>query len=189
MWNGEGAVVTGTLQDEAVIVSATEPTERRRSHPHLPERTISCGGKLSEMSAKKKTKTKSKKKSTTKRQTLASRKKSARKKSSRPKRAARQTAKRAKLSATPPKKQRRDLALPGPLNTGADSGDLDSEGLPTEESADSESVRELVDEGNTFEAGAVEGVQRADDEDERPVRTREVAEDDVPEEYLDKDND
>ncbi|MFY9910080.1 MAG: hypothetical protein WCF22_24890 [Candidatus Sulfotelmatobacter sp.] len=81
------------------------------------------------------------------------------------------------------------MAVPEPLNTGTVSGDLDLEGLSTAESADSESVRELVDEGNTFEAGAVEGVQRADDEDERPVRTRELPEDDVPEEYLDKDND
>ena len=81
------------------------------------------------------------------------------------------------------------MAVPGPLNTGTVSGDLDLEGLSTAESADSESVRELVDEGNTFEAGAVEGVQRADDQDERPVRTRELPEDDVPEEYLDKDND
>ena len=81
------------------------------------------------------------------------------------------------------------MAVPGPPNTRAVSGDLDLQGLSTAESADSESVRELVDEGNTFEAGAVEGVQRADDQDERPVRTRELPEDDVPEEYLDKEND
>jgi hypothetical protein len=80
------------------------------------------------------------------------------------------------------------MAIPGPLNTGTASGDLDLQGLSTVESADSESVRELVEEGNTFEAGAVAGVQRADDSDERPVRTRELPEDDVPEEYLDNDN-
>jgi hypothetical protein len=45
----------------------------------------------------------------------------------------------------------------------------------------------LIDEGNTFEAGVVSGVERADDADEREVRTREFPEDDVPEEYLDKD--
>jgi hypothetical protein len=55
------------------------------------------------------------------------------------------------------------------------------------ESADSESVGELLDEGNTFEAGVVAGVERADDSDEQEVRTREVPEDDVPEEYLDQD--
>jgi len=63
----------------------------------------------------------------------------------------------------------------------------DLQGISAAESADSESVEELLDEGNAFEAGAEEGVERADDEDEREVRTREVPEDDVPEEYLDRD--
>ena len=63
----------------------------------------------------------------------------------------------------------------------------DFEGLSRAEEADSESVDELVEEGNVFEAGAVAGVQEADDSDEREVRTHEVPEDDVPEEYLDKD--
>lgn len=65
--------------------------------------------------------------------------------------------------------------------------DSDSQGLSTAETVDSESVAELVDEGNSFEAGAVEGVEEADNADEREVRTREFPEDDVPEEYLDKD--
>lgn len=55
------------------------------------------------------------------------------------------------------------------------------------ERADSESVDELVEEGNAFEAGAVAGVEEADDQDTREVHTHEVPEDDVPEEYLDKD--
>ena len=63
----------------------------------------------------------------------------------------------------------------------------DFEGLSRAEEADSESVDELVEEGNIFEAGAVAGVQEADDEDEREVHTHEMPEDDVPEEYLDKD--
>ena len=46
---------------------------------------------------------------------------------------------------------------------------------------------ELVEEGNVFEAGAVAGVEHADDSDEREVHTHEVPEDDVPEEYLDND--
>jgi hypothetical protein len=54
------------------------------------------------------------------------------------------------------------------------------------EQADSESVDELVEEGNLFEAGAVAGVEEADDSDEHEVRTREMPEDDVPEEYLDE---
>jgi hypothetical protein len=63
----------------------------------------------------------------------------------------------------------------------------DFEGLPQTEDADSESVDELVEEGNIFEAGAVQGVEEADDAGEREVHTHEVPEDDVPEEYLDKD--
>ena len=65
------------------------------------------------------------------------------------------------------------------------SGDL--EGLSRAEHADSESVGELVEEGNIFEAGAVAGVEDADDQDSREVHTHEMAEDDVPDEYLDKD--
>ena len=64
------------------------------------------------------------------------------------------------------------------------AGDL--EGLSRAERADSESVDELVEEGNIFEAGAVAGVEEADDQDTREVHTREVSEDDVPDEYLDK---
>jgi hypothetical protein len=60
------------------------------------------------------------------------------------------------------------------------------QGLSRAEQADSESVDELVEEGNIFEAGAVAGVEEADNADEREVHTHEVPEDDVPEEYLDK---
>jgi hypothetical protein len=65
------------------------------------------------------------------------------------------------------------------------SGDL--QGLSRAEQANSESVDELVEEGNIFEAGAVAGVEEADDHDTREVHTHEVPEDDVPDEYLDKD--
>lgn len=63
------------------------------------------------------------------------------------------------------------------------SGDL--QGLSRVEQADSESVDELVEEGNLFEAGAVAGVEAADDADEKEVHTHEFPEDDVPDEYLD----
>ena len=76
------------------------------------------------------------------------------------------------------------LTDPG-RRSGLRSGDL--QGLTRSESADSESVDELLEEGNTFEAGIVEGVERADDREERPVRTRQMPENDVPQEYLDKD--
>jgi hypothetical protein len=67
------------------------------------------------------------------------------------------------------------------------SGSGDLQGLSRVESSDSESVDELLEEGNAFEAGVVAGVEDAGDRGEREVRTREVPEDDVPEEYLDKD--
>ena len=44
---------------------------------------------------------------------------------------------------------------------------------------------ELIEEGNSFEAGIVKGVEDAPDADQGEVRTHEVTEDDVPEEYLD----
>ena len=60
------------------------------------------------------------------------------------------------------------------------------EGLSHTPEADSESVDELLEEGNALEAGAVAGVQEADKADEKEVHTHEVPEDDVPEEYLDE---
>jgi hypothetical protein len=60
------------------------------------------------------------------------------------------------------------------------------QGLSDAAGADSESVDELIEEGNAFEAGIISGVEAADRADERPVRTREVPEDDVPSEYLDE---
>jgi hypothetical protein len=68
--------------------------------------------------------------------------------------------------------------------SGVQSGDL--QGLSQNESADSESVDELVEEGNAFEAGVVSGVEDAGKRGVKEVRTREVPEDDVPEEYLDR---
>jgi hypothetical protein len=49
--------------------------------------------------------------------------------------------------------------------------------------ANSESVKELVEQGNAFEAEAVEAVENANDPDVAEVTTREVPEDDVPKEY------
>jgi hypothetical protein len=69
--------------------------------------------------------------------------------------------------------------------TGGQSGD--TEGLSNAEIADSESVKELVEEGQSFEAGVVSGVENAKDADKGGVRTRQVPEDDVPQEYLDED--
>ena len=67
---------------------------------------------------------------------------------------------------------------------GEQSGDL--QGLSNVPGADSESVDELLEQGNAFEAEAVKGVEDAGDADEGEVRTHEVPQDDVPGEYLDK---
>jgi hypothetical protein len=72
----------------------------------------------------------------------------------------------------------------GPDSAGQ-SGDIQQ--LSNTADADSESVEELLEEGNTFEAEAVAGVENAKDADVSEVTTHEVPEDDVPEEYLDND--
>ena len=66
------------------------------------------------------------------------------------------------------------------------SGDL--QGFSTMGTADSESVDELLEEGNAFEAEVVDAVEHSKDPDTSEVTTREVPEDDVPAEYLDKDD-
>jgi hypothetical protein len=63
----------------------------------------------------------------------------------------------------------------------------DTQGLSRHPEGDSESVEELVEEGQAFEAGVVEGVENASKADEAEVTTKEVSEDDVPLEYGDKD--
>jgi hypothetical protein len=63
----------------------------------------------------------------------------------------------------------------------------DTQGLSDVAEAGPESVRELVEEGQSFEAEAIEGVEDAPDADVAEVHTRQVPEDDVPSEYLDAD--
>ncbi|HUI44145.1 MAG TPA: hypothetical protein VL523_19440 [Terriglobia bacterium] len=69
--------------------------------------------------------------------------------------------------------------------TAGQSGDL--QGLSDVADADSESVEELVEEGQSYEAGVVSGVERASNPDGGEVTTGEVLEDDVPAEYTDRD--
>ena len=69
--------------------------------------------------------------------------------------------------------------------TGGQSGD--TQGLSAVVHADSESVEELLEEGQTFEAEAIAGVENAPDPDQSEVVTREFPEDDVPEEYRERD--
>jgi hypothetical protein len=68
--------------------------------------------------------------------------------------------------------------------SGGQSGSL--QGLSDVETADSESVDELIEEGNAFEAEVVKGVEDAPDPDQSEVHTHEVPEDDVPGEYDDQ---
>ena len=63
----------------------------------------------------------------------------------------------------------------------------DTQGLSDIEEADSESVEELIEEGQSFEAQVIKGVEDAPDPDVAEVHTKEVPEDDVPDEYLDRD--
>jgi hypothetical protein len=65
----------------------------------------------------------------------------------------------------------------------------DTQGLSRREDEDSESVAELTEEGQYFEAEAVSGVENAKDPDEGEVTTSEVPEDDVPPEYTDRETD
>ena len=86
--------------------------------------------------------------------------------------------------------QRRDVLTFSRKESGSRSGEQsgDLQGLSNVEGADSESVQELLEEGNAFEAEVVKGVEDAGDRGgTREVRTHEVPEDDVPDEYLDKD--
>jgi len=59
----------------------------------------------------------------------------------------------------------------------------DDQGLDATPGATSQSVKELNDEGQFFEAGIVSGVENAPPADESEVKTKEVAEEDVPFEY------
>ena len=65
--------------------------------------------------------------------------------------------------------------------SGGQSGD--TQGLSRRSYDDSESVEELIEEGQYAEAEAVSGVENAPDADQGEVRTRQFPEDDVPEEY------
>lgn len=128
---------------------------------------------------KKKTKGKSKK---------APMKKTAPKKLARPKKTAPRKKKSKKKRRARGKTQNTATITFEPKGLGANSGGQsgDLQGLSHMAGADSESVDELLEEGNAFEAEVVQGVQNAPDADQGEIRTHEVQEDDVPEEYLEK---
>jgi len=71
--------------------------------------------------------------------------------------------------------------------TAGQAGDI--QGLSNLAEAGSESVQELVAEGQFFEAEVISGIENAPDADEAEVTTHEVPEDDVPPEYLNPEQD
>jgi len=80
-----------------------------------------------------------------------------------------------------PRRQRRGLGSEAAGQSG------DTEGISEEAEADSESVEELLEDGQAFEAEVISGVEKAGNADDGGVRTHEVPEDDVPEEYENQD--
>ena len=73
------------------------------------------------------------------------------------------------------------------LGPGSAGQSGDTQGLSDAAEAGSESVLELVETGQSFEAEVISGVENAPDADVAEVRTKQVPEDDVPSEYLGKD--
>jgi hypothetical protein len=131
-----------------------------------------------------------------KRPRKTSRPKSATRKAKPTARSAKSVAARKAKPAAPTVRRRRrgeaDRSVESPADARGLGGESagqsgDTEGLSRAEEADSESVEELVEEGQAFEAGVISGVENAPDADKGGVRTRQVPEDDVPQEYLDKD--
>ncbi|HXO20268.1 MAG TPA: hypothetical protein VOA87_10150 [Thermoanaerobaculia bacterium] len=92
-------------------------------------------------------------------------------------------------AATPQTLRYDEDRTPGSSGLGPESGGQsgDTSGLSRDEIEGPESVEELVEEGQAYEAGVISGVEDAPDADQGPVRTRQVPEDDVPQEYLDED--
>ena len=102
-------------------------------------------------------------------------------------------ARKKKATRKPPRGKANSVELVGyqrkglGSRTGGQSGDI--QGISGRSGGDSESVTELLEEGQTFEAEAVAGVENAADPDVSEVTTHQFPEDDVPEEYQDPDKD
>jgi len=102
--------------------------------------------------------------------------------------------KKSAAKKTAKKKNRGKADIPGVIiyesselgaQTGGQSGD--TQGLSGIADAESESVKELLEEGQSFEAEVVQGVESVPDADVGEVRTHEVPEDEVPGDYIGKD--
>lgn len=105
---------------------------------------------------------------------------------------------RAKAKSAPKRKRAKRRRLRGAASSldvapfevrglGAASGGQsgDTQGLSGIATTNSESVEELLEEGQSYEAEVISGVEGARDPDDGEVETRQVPEDDVPGEYRD----
>jgi hypothetical protein len=156
-----------------------KPANRKSPAKH-PAKRRNAPKKL----VKKKTATKkavARKKAVVKKRPLVKKKAVIKKKTAR---TSRETQKKTSTKSRPARRGPRSF---GSTHGSSDIQSGDFQGLANVERADSESVKELLDEGNAYEAGIVSGVEDADAHDEQEVHTREVPEDDVPGEYLDED--
>jgi hypothetical protein len=133
-------------------------------------------------SAKKKTPAKKPVKKSSAAKTTVTRRLIAKKKTAKKKPAARKSRRGREAVANP-------ITPRGRRGLGAASGGQsgDTQGLSRRSYDDSESVEELMEEGQYMEAEAVSGVENAPDADQGGVRTRQFPEEDVPEEYKDED--
>jgi hypothetical protein len=130
------------------------------------------------------------KKAGSKKKKVLARKKPTRKRGTSAKNAGTRNAKNAGTRKLGRRNETSPFDAPVTIVTGlADQSDVqagDLQGLSEIASSDSESVRELMEEGSPFEAEVVQGVQDAGAKGRR-VRSHEVSEDDLPEEYRDQD--
>jgi hypothetical protein len=123
-----------------------------------------------------------KRKAALKKKSAAKKKAPAKKKTAKKKASPRRTTRgSSRASSTVGFENRRGLGA----ESGGQSGD--TQGLSRREYDDSESVEQLLEEGQYMEAEALSGVENARDADEGEVTTSEVPEDDVPEEYRNQD--
>ncbi|HMD30316.1 MAG TPA: hypothetical protein VKG84_00310 [Candidatus Acidoferrales bacterium] len=121
------------------------------------------------------------KKTAPKKKAKAAKKKPAPKKKSAPRKKKRPTRAKQQRTRSLPAATRRGLGAASAGQSGA------LQGLSRKENVDSESVEELLEEGQSFEAEVLSGVENAKDPDQGEVTTSEVPEDDVPGEYTDRD--
>ena len=153
---------------------ARKKPARKKKPVSKKKTTLKKSAARKKVTAKKKpTRKSAARKSVAKKQSASKKKSSARKKPV----ARRATRRRAEVINPVAPTGRRGLGAA----SGGQSGD--TQGLSRRAYDDSESVEELLEEGQYAEAEAVSGVENARDADQGEVRTTQFPEDDVPEEY------